>query len=417
MPSSGSGTMAKVSSGGVGTGYGVAAPVTLLPLVTYAKLMSIPLPHFQQMNGAQAPLTKGCDKVWDQDARDLLAWTMQQAEELIVNELGFYPVPTFITDELHLFQLAGVRNDWYNAELKTKYSFVEGYGTEQLTLVQANATVEYMDLDNDPFERQETAEIGNAVYADLPACARACDVAVFFRVADGAEDAADPRYEIRPLKVDIDGSTMRIRADSSLFVRPDLWRLTEMNCRGSTDQNKWRLDFALTNLVSQVDVYCRTINTQTPVTLRWDGACSCTDVCSHKTQTACAYPTSNRNGYFAPRAASWNGSANVFASPTYRQPPESVIVNYRAGYPLDRNCQMDANLQRAIIKLTNVLLPEPPCGFCDQAQIRWDQDRKDIDPLTPEAASMPWDLYKRGALEAWRIVKKFARGRGGKLGR
>jgi hypothetical protein len=40
-----------------------------------------------------------------------------------------------------------------------------------------------------------------------------------------------------------------------------------------------------------------------------------------------------------------------------------------------------------------------------------------IDPLTPEAASMPWDIYKRGALEAWRIIKLFSMGVGGKVGR
>jgi hypothetical protein len=30
---------------------------------------------------------------------------------------------------------------------------------------------------------------------------------------------------------------------------------------------------------------------------------------------------------------------------------------------------------------------------------------------------MPWDLYFQGALEAWRIVKRMARGQGVKLGR
>src|SRR3972149_5077151 len=99
-------------------------------------------------------------------------------------------------------------------------------------------------------------------------------------------------------------------------------------------------------------------------------------------------------------------------------PPVAMILKQRAGLALDtRTCSMNPNLERAIIKLTNVLLPEPPCGFCDQAQIRWQNDRKAIDPLTPEAASMPWDLYAQGALEAWRIVKRMAMGRGGKLGR
>jgi len=390
--------------------------LTQLPLDLYSRYMYIPSTHFNQLWGEKAPLLGGCDGVWDQDERDFLAWTMQEAEQLIANELGFQPVPAFITNEELAMALTGVRLDWFKAELATKNKLVTGYGTEQLTLVQADATVEYLNLDNDPLDRQEIAEIGNQLYTDLPACANPCEVAVFFRVGDGADDPADPRWEIRPLQIDIDGSTMRIRADSSLFVRPDLQRLTKQN--SATDENAYRIQWALTNLVSQVDVYCRTINTQTPITLQWDGVCTCTSPCSHDTQTACAYPTDNRHGFFIPRPATWNGTANVYSAPIWGVPPESVIVNYRAGYPLDpRTCRMNANLERAIIKLTNVLLPEPPCSFCDQAQIRWKQDRDPIDPLTPEAAGMPWDLYAKGALEAWRIVKKLAMGRGGKVGR
>ena len=393
--------------------------VTILPLDRYATaIMQIHPSHFNQMQGVKAPMRGGCDEVWDQDARDLLAWTMKQAEDLIAIELGFQVAPTFITNERIPFGLTGVRSDWRNAELETEHGYVEAYGTETLTLIQAGATVEYLDLDNDPNDREEIAEIGNLVYDDLTACANPCDVAVFFRVADGADDAADSRWEIRPVKVDIDGSTMRIRAESSLFVRPDLWRLTKQASIGAhdsvADENRWKIDFALTNLVSSVDVYCRTVNTTLPVTLLWDGACRCTGTCSHDTQTACAYETDLKRGFFIPRPAS---GANVYAAPTYWHPPEAVRVNYRAGYPLDRNCRIDANLERAIVKLTNVLLPEPPCAFCDAAQVRWENDRKNIDPLTPEAAGMPWDLYSQGALEAWRIVKRFAMGRGGKMGR
>lgn len=391
--------------------------VTILPLDRYAVVMSISPPHFNQTWGNKAPLTGGCDDIWDQDGRDLLAWTMKQAEELIAIELGYQPAPAFVTGELQPLALTGSRLDWRNAELKTDCGYVEAYGTELLTLLQADATVEYLDLDNDPLDREETAEIGNALYADLPACANPCDVAIFFRVADGAEDVADPRWEIRPLKVDIDGATMRIRAESSLFVRPELWDLTRLDCAGSDDLNKWKWQFQTANLVTKVDVYCRTVNPQLPVTLQWDGVCSCASPCSHKTQSACAYPTDFKRGFFIPRAATWNGTTNIYAAPTYNKPPESVKVNYRAGLPLDRNCRMNANLERAIVKLTNVLLPEPPCNFCDLAQQRWQEDRKDIDPLTPEAAGMPWDLYHRGALEAWRIVKKMAMGRGGKIGR
>lgn len=420
MPTSGSTTGSAINlAGGPSTGQTLdplqPLPRTLLPLSRYASIMQISLPHFHQLNGPKAPLLSGCDDIWDQDGRELLAWTMLQAEELIATELGFWPAPKFITNEPHLLGLDGVRGDWMNAELETDWGYVEAYGTETLTLIQADAVIQYQDLDGDPFDREETARIGTSLYGDLDACSNLCDVAVFIRVADGAEDVHDERWEIRPIKVDIDGDTMRITADSSLFVKPGLWSLTEKDCQGSDDANAWRYDFELGNLVPAVDVYCRTVNTALPVTLRWSGVCGCTDVCEHQTQTACAYPTDLKRGFFATRPAS---GANVYAASTYCYPPESVYVNYKAGYPLDpKTCRMNSNLERAIVKLTNVLLPEPPCNFCDAAQVRWKKDRDNIDPLTPEAASMPWDLYSMGALEAWRIVKKFAMGRGGKLGR
>lgn len=420
MGTSGSTTGTPITGGGVGlASEGIGTPPTLLGFERYAQIMQIKPAHFNQMAGPLAPLNSGCDDVWDQDARVALAETIQQAEELIANELGFWPAPKFITNERTLFGLTGVRGDWRNAELKTRWGYVEGYGTEQLTLLQANAAVQYSDDDGDPLGRQEKATIGTALYADLPACANPCDVAIFFRVADGAIDAADERFEIRPIRVDIDGATMHITAESSQFVQPALWNLTKADCFGSDDPNLWRYNFDISRLVTAVDVYCRTINPQSPVTLLWDGRCYCTSSpCSHQTQTACAYETDLVRGFFAPRPSLWNGTSNTDTAPTLAMPPEAVRVNYRAGYPLDsRTCRMNSNLEKAIVKLTNALLPEPPCGFCDLAEIRWQADRKNIDPLTPEAASMPWDLYTQGALEAWRIVKKVALGRGGKMGR
>ncbi len=395
--------------------------VTLLPLDRYAKIMYLSEPHFNQMDGSKAPLVKSCNGLWDQDARDSLAWTMQQAEEMIAQYLRFQPAPKFITDEEIPFSLRGVRRDWWNAEVKTQWAKIDCFGTETLTLKKANADVIYTNSNNNPNNRENLATISSTgLYVDeLTACDNACEVAVFFRIADGAEDAADPRWEIRPVEVDIDGSTMSITAESSLFVKPSLWALTEMECAGNVDSKAWQIDFDTANLVSQVDVYCRTVNQATPVTLYWDGVCNCTGVCEHSTQTACAYRTDKRRGYFAPRAATWNGTTNIYTTPTYQQSvPESLFVNYRAGLALDRSCRMNGNMERAIVKLTNALLPEPPCGFCgDVANRMWSDDRKDIDPLTPEAATMPWDLYKRGALDAWRIVKTFGMGVGGKMGR
>lgn len=398
-----------------------AETVTLLPLDRYAEIMQIPLTHFNQLEGEKSPQSRGCDDIWDQDARERLAEAIAQAEEMIADQLGFWPTLKYIVDEPQPFGLLGVRPDWRNAEIGTDWGLVECYGIETLTLKQADAGVEYTDLDNDPLSREETARIGTSIYADLPACSNVCDVAVFFRESDipeGKGDAADPRWEIRPIRVDIDGETMRITAESSLFVRPHLWELTEQDCFGSDDPTQWKWNFELANLVPAVDVYCRSTNLQTPVTINWDGVCDCPGICQHRTQTACAYSTDKRSGSFVPRPATWNGTTNINAVPLHTVAPESITVSYRSGYPIDsRTCRMNTRLELAIVKLANVILPEPPCGFCDAAEIRWKDDRMRIEPLTIEAAQMPWGQQTKGALDAWRIVKMMAMGRGAKMGR
>ncbi len=403
---------------GVGLGFAHPIPRTILPISRYAEIMGISMPHFWQMDGPLAPLRGNCDDLWDQPSREFLAWSMIQAEEMIAQFLGYWPAPIYITNEQIPFNLPGVRGDWRNAEVETEWGRVVNYGTELLTLKEADAPVTYSNLDQDPFGRTETATIGNELYASLTACDNVCDVAVFFREEDGADDPADPRWEIRPLKIDIDDGLMTIEGPASLFVKPELLSLTKQDCWGSDDPNKWKWNFEIGNLVGRVDVYCRTTSLATPATLQWDGVCGCIDVCGHRTQTACAYPTDIKRGFFAPRPATWNGTANIDASPLHAKAPESVLINYLAGHSLDtRSCRMNFRLERAIVKLTNALLPEPPCGFCDPAKQRWNEDRKVVDPLTLEAANMPWDLYTQGALDAWKIVKIMAMGKGGKMGR
>lgn len=418
MATSGSGTMTPISAPPVGVG-GEAPGVqpTKLPIARYAQIMRLNAPHFHQMNAAKAPMsTDGCDDLWDQDDRATLAMTIAEAEHMIEQELGTFLVPTYVTNED--IRIGRVRADWWNAEFATRWKNVWAFGTEQLTALGEDAPVTYSDADNDPYSREELATIGQAgLYDYLPACDDECDVAVFFRVADGAWDAASPWFEIRPLRVDIDSATvMYVKGESSQFIQPPLWALTRADCVGGTD---WRWDFDLDNLVSQVDVYCRTTDQETPVTIYWDGVCTCASPCAHTTQAACALTTDWGRGHFAPRAATWNGTSHVYTSPTYATQPVKIRINYLAGVARDPiHCRMNSLLERAVVKLTNALLPEPPCGYCDMAERIWKQDRKNVDPLTVESAGLPWDIYSQGALEAWRIVKRFqARGalRGGSV--
>ncbi len=158
--------------------------ITLLPLDRYAQIMQLPLPHFNQMNGTKAPVVNSnCKAIWDQNARDALAWTMAQAEEMIAEFLNFWPSPKFIEDEEIALSLPGIRHDWWHAEVQTRYAQIECFGTELLTLKRANADVIYTNSNNNPNDRENLATISSTgLYVDeLAACDSKCEVAVFFR--------------------------------------------------------------------------------------------------------------------------------------------------------------------------------------------------------------------------------------------
>ena len=252
-----------------------------------------------------------------------------------------------------------------------------------------------MDLDNDPRGIKETAVIGDWLYDMLPACSEECSLKVFFRAADGAKDTAHPAWEIRPLNIDIDGNFAIIQAPAPLFIKPELTLLTKQDCFKSDNEEAWIWAYDESNLVGYVDIFCETIDTDDQGSIYWQYGCG---NCTENSAEICIYSIDDWIGRFKiePKTGECVSAC----------PPQRMTINYKSGYPLDEYCRMDVNLQRAVIKLTNALLPQTPCG-CTYPFNIWTHDRQPIDPLTPEAATLPWNLYSQGALEAWRIVRMY----------
>jgi hypothetical protein len=368
--------------------------VTSLPLDTYADTMGINSAHFNQMNGQNAPTSHDCDKIWDQPDRDQLARTIQQAENMIKIQLGYDLVPTYY-ENADVRLLKNVRADWWNGAYLAPHKKVESYGTQTMTLLFAGAPITYQDLDNDPRGIKETAVIGDFLYDMLPKCDGVCKLHVFYRRADGARYDADPEWEIRPIEVTEYGEFQTIRAPATQFLKPELMRLTERACYKSDDEDAWIYAYDEANLVEYVDIYCQVLDEDEQGTVTWLTGCG---VCDTTSADICIYPVLDSISKFvvAPKAGECISNC----------PPRKMQINYTSGYPLDNLCQMDTNLQRAVVKLTNALLPQSPCG-CEISYNMWVADREPVNPLTLESANLPWDLNSQGALEAWRIVKSF----------
>jgi hypothetical protein len=367
---------------------------TQLPLDEYCLAMRIKLENFNQLNLANAPTAEGCGKVWDQTDRDELAFHMQQAEKMICRYLKFSIRPEYVTNE-RIKLLRNARTDWWNASFTTSRKYVEGYGTEQLTLLIGDAPVTYSDDDGDPRGTLELATMGDNLYDMLPDC-ETCNYRVFFRQADGARDNGDRTWEIRPLEIDKDGDLVIIKARSAQFVKPELWKLTKEVCVKSDNESAWIYQFDTDNLVDYVSIYCETLDTDDQVTMYWKKTCAS---CDSDTEDLCAYGTDDDAGIFE---VNFESSSVCYPA---RQ-PDYINVNYKAGYPLD-DCLIEPNLKAAVIHLTNALLSQTPCE-CAETTDMYKEDRDPIDPLTTEAANMPWDVYRIGALKAWRIVKQYS---------
>lgn len=374
---------------------------TILPLDLWALYNGIKLTHFNQQGGENAPTTN-CQIVFDSYHIDEVALAVQQAETMITEQLGFYPAPYY--EELAEVKVPrNVRTDWWNAPFMTSKKYVQSYGRKVLYPITLGAPVNYVDLDNDPRGINETAIIGENLYGGLTGCdSDNCTLRVFFQESDGALDHPSYEYEIRPVKVESYLGGVILKAPSALFIKPTLTRLTKEECKYSGDEDAWINDYDESNWVTNVDIYCEMIDTDTPAgEVTWMDFCE--TPCGTTSSDLCITALKSKVGSF---------KANLESDCYTRCPPELLNVSYTSGYPL-RNCVMDTIMQRAIIKLSNVLLPLFPCrcpqeyGSMTSQEEIWFQDRLPVDPLTTEAANMPWQLYSRGALEAWRIVRQF----------
>jgi hypothetical protein len=226
-------------------------------------------------------------------------------------------------------------------------------------------------------------------------------VQVFYRVADGATEAASASYRITDVKVSVSGTTVTLSGPNALFTR-----LAVLDADAPSEYT----DSA--SFVTAVDVYRVTVNDQLPVTIRWDPVMvdSGADPITDKTQTGTARIVTARNSEVQIRPATYSGSAHVFQSPTYAVPPDRLTVNYVAGAAWgDPAYQRIASpLEIAVLRLANVLSRDLAHWLNDPAQVKWRGDRAmptKENPLQPGEEHCPFGLTN-GARFAWMIVQQ-----------
>ena len=337
-------------------------PYTLLSLSEYAIIMGINPVHFM---GATAtadgvfPIHGGggansCNDLWhryswqwaDSVSHYDLAETIQQTEYDIARELGYWPAPMWIAQEVKQYPQYH-RPDSYRVggrnvrgmmnSVKTNFGKIISGGRRHAdwlaTATTAGGTLTYSDEDLDGFAETATVEIPTTLTNET-------EIKIYFTDTEGAQE-----WEIRPAvsKV-IDTGIFTAVFRSWLFIDPDL-----LSAYPTVD-DPTPIDISTTaNFVTSVDVYHEYNDpTDNSAELYWEptprgtildiGYCSycggagC-EACTHIIQDGCIHVRDANRGFVVPTPgtydstnAQWNQTAF-----TVNRDPDFVKLWYYCG--------------------------------------------------------------------------------------
>jgi len=238
-----------------------ASTPTLLSLDRYSQIMGINGAHF---NGAAhatvMPVNRNaCSDVWrqyswqwaDSVSREELAQTIASAEYEIARLIGYWPGPTYISDEMHRYPHHHRRDahdtgtDGYGVYkmVRAKWGRFIQAGQRAVDLIASpsvvGGTLVYSDEDLDGVNETATVTASTSL-TDV------CEIKVYFAGHGGA-----PEWEIRPARSKvIAGGTATLTFWKWQFIDPDLWEALPT----TDDPEAINWDSA-GNVVASVDVY------------------------------------------------------------------------------------------------------------------------------------------------------------------
>ena len=401
---------------------------TLLPLDTFARNLGLHPLHFNQVyvDDLAPPTVCGSPFVqyaWqdaDRIGREEIAEAIQQAEQMIADQIGFNLLPTWEVERRANFVPAAnpsmlnytglnVRGKWQ--AIQTSNGHVITGGFEAKSLVNAGTAVIYSDTDGDGYS--ETATVSVATTVTDPE-----EIALYYP-GEGGSDS----WEIRPITVSISAvgiATITCRREQLLLG--DLQEA--FNPEGEDG-------LVNGNFLTTADVYRHYNDPSRQIRFIWEpegnlcdcGETTCT-ICSFYTQYGCLHVRDNRLGLVAGTPGTWNSTTLVYDYVPYSisRQPDKCQLWYRAGWEdkkqLKPSLIMDPTYARAVTYLAVGLLDRPLCN-CDHIKalcVHWQTDfalavEGNTFHVTKAVMENPLGTT-RGAQYAWRIVQRYKVGDG-----
>lgn len=396
---------------------------TLIPLDTFFKNIGIHPLLANQVTMADitpegdcgVPLLQYSWQHADRVGREEIAQAIADAEDRLAGALSFRIAPTWEVAETINYPrpyepqtptaLWDVRGLWNT--VRTRFGHVISGGVESKTLLKANATITYSDLDGDGYFERATITVIN-----IPAGVTADQLAVYYvvDVTTPVTTAADPAWEIRPISATISGTTATIVCRREQLAQPALlMKMLPVAIDGATNAS----------FVTVVDVYRRWNDPQTQVEFQWEEPCA-TEVGSFSTQAGVLTVLDSKLGVVRLQPATWDATTETFTAAYFTgcRPPDRVRLWYRAGWQYNQSMtQIDPIWQRAVTYYALALLDRPlcPCNTLSAFTQHWREDlalrRANQQSNTSYSIAQrilgnPFGTY-RGAIYAWEQALRY----------
>lgn len=337
--------------------------------------------HWNQVVGAgvQANLADIGQDVWVQPERDTVAEGINRALSLMRGMLNYYPVPVWTVERVPLASLYPYGLSF--VPLNNRY--IQAIGRRATAVIQAGATVVYSDNDGDGINDRATLTV------TLPAGTTASEVAVFFRVADGATSTADARWQINPLTVKVTDTTATITGHRAQFAKPTLWAMPYRAPNYNRSSKNAGDTSSAADFVTQVDVY-RVYADPTDAVQLIDSTGARTSIT--------ATLDDPEDGFIALDVS------------TGRYYP-SLEIGYLAGYPLDAYGRPDHALLTALMRLANCEMVGDGLVLGSDRLPLIQRDTEIIGLRDNPLEQSPLGV-RNGQIAAWKTVAEYARPNG-----
>lgn len=268
--------------------------------------------------------------------RDMVARALSEAYYRLRTHLKYAVCPEWVTEEVHATSTYYLRDDY-----RLHWGHIQAIGKRASTLIEADVSITYSSVEGLGVNDTATITVTTDVAAD--------EIAVFFRVADGADAAGSEVYQIAPVSVSKSGSTATITGHRALFVSPaNYWAKpfkNSTNLEGNYAATQTTGDF-----VTSVDVY----------RVYADATQAVEVVSAPLTDGGDDVSTYISARVMNPRI----GIIRLNGTGTVQGIPNTFKISYRAGYPLV-NGKVESELAVGLVRLANTLMNHAPSAIID----------------------------------------------------